>query len=320
VQSNFENHSFSITFIHEDLEDIKAYIKNIKARNKEKAAEVKTNLKISLMKQLNLVAKCLMNPDNTPFFDNIKKTYEEDTNGIGRELSIILKGVEKGLADFQFPVTLADFSKIIVAAHLGGKEIPSYLYMQYKINEHLGQYNKDDKAKIRFVYFSSRDNPESNEYIRKKFPSYSYSKLGEEITSEQLKMFLEILEARADNDEIKFSKAVVVKMLINKLIMTFLPLHIDCTGINQLENQNMDTSQYDKEAFGSSKLTEHLAQMRTESTVMELEKFSSIDKKSQKLKKLGENALRLKECCTCDDFVSEFNGFIEEASKIKQSL
>jgi len=312
-QIKVDNHDLLITFILEEPEYIKDLEKYIDALDMEKAAEVQKKLEKSLKEQSNAVVKCIVDKDNTPLFDKIKSTNKKDTAEICRELSLIVDALESGLKDFLFTNNSHGFSKIIVAAHPGREEIRTYLDMQDKINKQLTRF--EGLEKIHFVYFSAaHDNP-SNKYIFEKYPSYSYYKLIDENTKEQFKMFLEILEARANKEEIKFLNTVFCKRLINDLIRAFLQVSLDCSGIIHLEKQKLDTSQYKKESFDSLSLKEYLSQLRVESILFELSNYSP-----GAHKKLAGKVDELKGCTGCEEFEAKFNNFKEEAAKIKQSL
>jgi hypothetical protein len=311
----FKDKNIAITLILENSKDIESYYPSLipESNGSNDSDRASEKLTANIKEQKNMVVKCLIDQDNSPFFDKIKEKYEKDTREICQELSTILTGVENGLKDCQITKTRAGFSKIILAAHLGGKAIHSYLEIQYKINNQLSQL--DGMKNVSFVYFSSLDTPTSNEYIHENFPSYSYKKLVSETAEEQFKTFLDILEARADNKEIKFFHTVIPKKLINELISTFLQVSIDCNGIIHLENQHLDTSQYITESFDSSSLKEYLSGLRIDSTLLELDKYYP-----GIYKELAEKVRGLRECSSCEEFESKFKDFTAEASKIKKSL
>jgi len=298
----------SIKFLLLDIGFVQEYKDKIDADaiNDE---EIKQALKEKINRGNNVIIEC----DNTQLF---ARGIENNFNEICRKLSEILKNIEQELKEFKIN-KLSDFGEILVAAHLGigGGEISPYLDIQSKINNQLIQIN--EMKNVKFVYFSSLDEPKSNVYIKKNFPLYSYQKLVENKTEEQFKMFLEILEARADKKEIEFYDT---RKHILGLINSLLPVAIDCTGISELESKNLDITQYINEAFGSLSLEKYL----TEKLWIEREIERKLSELSTILHGKGETLIAktraLKETACYKDFPCRFKEFADEALKIDRFM
>jgi hypothetical protein len=284
-------------------------------------ADLKQAIKEIIKKEEDLIIECFIKLNNTEFFSKIKKSYQTDTKEICFELREILKSLEPVLKEFEIDGKLCNFSKIIVAAHLGGRRRDTYMLIQHTINMYLSQQD-DEMKKLKFVYFSAaHDEPDCNEFIRnhKTFSKYSYDKLIEEKSEEQFKYFLKLLEARADEEEIKHFKTVVTKKYINKLIEIFWQTAIDCNGIQQLNIMNKDTTQYEKAAFEGLDLKEYLKKIWLNENG-ESKLFNLAGLSDEKAKKLRPIICDLRNAAGPEEFTYKFKKFTDAASSIKKSL
>lgn len=319
IMVNGEN--ISINFLPENSTLTKDYKKSLKARNKEQASKMSQKIDEGLKNSSRIIIKCFIEGDNKQLFKKIKDSCDnEDFTGIGRELLTILSSLEPPLKKFNIAGTLADFSKIVVAAHIGGMSKFLYMDIQNKINDSLPR--QDITKKVKFVYFSGLDIPDYNEYIakHKTLSNYSYDKLIEEKSDEQFKYFLVLLEDRAEGNEIEYFKPLLVKKCINDIIKHLLPAAVDCKGIVQLNSRKPDTSQYIKEAFDSLSFEDYLTNLWNINGI-----GSKLDRSINLLAPDKDNKLKakieaLRKSAGYEDFASKFEEFSNEAASIKQSL
>lgn len=274
---------------------------------------------IELIKtEKDLVIECHIKLNNTEFFSTIKNNYKMDTEGICQKLKEILSSLESVLRKFEIVENLSDFSKIIMVVHPGGESTITYLDMQHTINNFLPK--TADLEKVKFVYFSSLDEPGYNKYIHnhRKFSAFSYEKLIKEKSDGQFNYFLELLEARAEGEEIKYFESVITKKYINDLIKIFLPTAIDCNGIQQLSARNLDTGRYEEKAFGGLPLNKYLertwGEKNGESTLFNLGEIS--DKKANDLRPI---MYALRNAAGSGDFTCKFKEFTDAVASIKKS-
>jgi uncharacterized protein YukE len=307
-------------FLLNNTKLIKHYNLLIDANEITKASELMENMKKKLASVPNVVVRFSIG-DNTKLFGNIQKNYQKDAQGICQRLMKILSNLEPVLKKFQIVDELFEFKKIIIAAHLGGLTIDSYIDIQHSINMYLSRQQNEMK-KLKFVYFSAaHDEPHCNKFIRnhKTFSKYSYAKLIKEKSDQQFNYFLELLEARAEEEEIKYFNTVITKKYINNLIEIFLPTAIDCNGIQQLNIMNQDTTRYKEEAFKGFNFEKYLGEIWVHKDVK-----STFYNLSGLLHKKAENFRpkidALREAAGPEEFTRKFKEFIDAATSLKKSL
>ena len=170
---------------------------------------------------------CLLNEEEASF---IQKNKE------------IIDFVNKLIKEYSLDYNQSD--SLIVSIHFGKMRIPDYLKKQIELKGELDSLGNKDMS---IIYHSSWDNSSANRYIDRFFKQYSWKQLFEENNLDLFLPFLELLKSRADGKAIEFSDLEKKKQ---KIINSFLPVAIDCLGINKLEEKNESVDNYKIEAFG----------------------------------------------------------------------